>query len=87
MNFKMSFTRSDEKKALPRENNPLKIPVLNVGNSDNLNLACIVQIGTGEVIGMVLWYWIKNLRHGSGEFCVGGILKKLNSPKSCKLSR
>ncbi len=70
MNFEMSFTRSDEKKALPGKNNPLKIPIFNVGNPDNLNLACVIQIGAGKTIGLVLRHGIKNLRHGSGVVCV-----------------
>ena len=70
MNFEMSFTRSDEKKALPRKNNPFKIPIFNIGNPDNLNLACVVQIGAGKAIGVVLWYGIKDLRHGSKEWFV-----------------
>ena len=69
MNFEMSVTRSGEKKALPRKNNPLKIPIFNVGNPDNLNLACVIEISAGEAIGMVLRHGIKDLRHGSGVVC------------------
>ncbi len=86
MNFEMSVTGSTEKKALSRKNNPLKIPIFNVGNPDNLNLTGVVKIRAGEAIRIVLRHGIKDLRHGSGVVYVGRTIKKFNTPKSCKLS-
>ena len=69
MNFEMSITWSGEEKALARKNNPLKIPICNVGDPDNLNLAGVVEVGAGQAIGTVVRYGVKDLRHGSGWVC------------------
>lgn len=66
MNFEMSVPWSGEEKALTRKDHSLKIPICNVGNPDNLNLASVIQIGAGQAIGTVLRHGVKNLRHGSG---------------------
>ena len=66
MNFEMSITWSGEEKALARKNNPLKIPIRNVGDPDNLNLAGVVEVGAGQTIGTVVRDGVKDLRHGSG---------------------
>ena len=81
MNFEMSVTWSGEEKPLARKDNSLKIPICDVSNADNLNLAGVVEVGAGEAIGVVLRHGVKDLRHGEEWGGVGTIIQNRNSPK------
>ena len=88
MNLKMSIARSAKEKTLTRKDDPFEIPICDVGDPNHLNLAGVIEVRTGEAIGMVLWQGVKGLWHGVENWCVWrrNLLNR-NISKRCKLSR